>query len=501
MLSATTSISLLHGIVFLGVAITLWTISTVVYRLFFHPLAKFPGPRLAACSEFWFIRVWTSGRYSFSMSELHRKYGDVVRVATNELSFASPAAYSDIYNHASKDRVLFPKDEVFYTVDSSVTRPSILFAIDAQDHRSQRRSLSHAFSAKALRDNGESVQAHVKLLIEQLGQKAGPGTDGANMSEVFNWLTFDIIGDLVFGESFDALNQWKSSVWVSLILSFLRQITFLPVFNRLCIPKSLFIPLIPKDLKVGIETHNKLTAEKVQRRIEMGNSRGREDFFAHILRKEEDSLDVVHLREQAKILILAGSETTANLLTSAMFYLLKCPDKMAKFQDEIRSVFSSVDEITADSVSNLEYLDAVIEEGLRIFPPVPIGPPRVSTGATVDGVYVPKGTVVSVDPWTASHDDRNFARPYEFIPERWIGEGLGDRRDASRAFSLGPRGCLGINLAYMESRITLASLVFAYNWELLNTELDWLSEVRVFIAWEKPHLMVRFHPRGDTHKV
>lgn len=306
---------------------------------------------------------------------------------------------------------------------------------------------------------------------------------------------------MAFGESFDALNQWKSNVWVSLILSFLRQITFLSVFNRLSIPKSLFLPLIPKSLKEGIETHNRLTAEKVQRRIEMGNSRDREDFFAHILRKEEGSLDVVHLREQAKILILAGSETTANLLASAMFYLLRSPDKMAKLQDEIRSAFSSMDEITADSVSNLEYLEAVIEEGLRIFPPAPFGPPRVSTGAIVDGVYVPKGTVVSVDTWTTSHDDRNFARPYEFIPERWIGEGLGDRKDASRAFSLGPRGCLGINLAYMESKITLASLVFAYDWELLNTELDWLSEVRIFMIWEKPDMMVRFHPRGDAQKV
>ncbi|KAH7233411.1 cytochrome P450 [Fusarium tricinctum] len=501
MLSATASISLFHGIFFLGVAITLWTIHTVVYRLYFHPLAKFPGPRLAACSEFWFIRAMTSGRHSFDMSKLHRKYGDVVRVATNDLSFASPAAYRDIYNHASKDRVLFPKDEIFYTVDSSVTRPNIVFAIDSQDHRSQRRSLSHAFSAKALRDNEETVQAHVKVLIEQLEHKAGPGTDGVNMSEVFNWLTFDVIGDLTFGESFDALNQWKPNVWVSLILSFLSQITFLSVFNRLSIPKSLFLPVIPKSLKEGIETHNRLTAEKVQRRIDMGNSRDREDFFAHILRKEKGSLDVVHLREQAKILILAGSETTANLLASAMFYLLKCPDKMAKLQDEIRSAFSSMDEITADSVSNLEYLGAVIEEGLRIFPPAPFGPPRVSTGATVDGVYVPKGTVVSVDTWTTSHDDRNFARPYDFIPERWIGKGLGDRKDASRAFSLGPRGCLGINLAYMESRITLASLVFAYDWELLNTELDWLSEVRIFMIWEKPDMMVRFHPRGNTHKV
>ncbi|KAF5659558.1 cytochrome P-450 monooxygenase [Fusarium heterosporum] len=451
------------------------------------------------------------------MSEVHRKYGDAVRIAPNEMSFSSPNAYKDIYNHASKDRELFPKSEMFYTIDPSVTRPGILFAIDPKDYRSQRKSLSHAFSAKALRDNEESVKNHIRILVKQLSQKAGSGTDGVDVSKVFNWFTFDIIGewhllktyqqlanrsgDLAFGESFNSLEQWTESPWISLILGFIYHITIVVIFKRLSIPLSVFTWLTPKALEEDIRTHNRITTEKVNRRIEIGNSRESEDFFAHILRKEKNEVDVVHLREQAKILVLAGSETTANLFSAVTYYLLKGPDKLAKLQAEIRSAFSSMDEITADSVSQLDYLNGVIEEGLRIFSPAPIGPPRTCTGATIDGFYVPQGTIVSVDAWTTSHDARNFTRPYEFIPERWIGEGLGDRKDASRPFSLGPRGCLGINLAYMESRITLASLVFAFDWELVSTELDWLKEVKLYIAWQKPALMVRYHPRIDTQSA
>ncbi|KAF4336116.1 isotrichodermin C-15 hydroxylase (cytochrome P-450 monooxygenase CYP65A1) [Fusarium beomiforme] len=475
-----------------------WIIGLVIYRLHFHPLAKFPGPKLAACSEFWYLRTWASGCYVHHMRDLHRKYGDVVRTASNELSFRSPTALKDIYNHVSKDRPIFLKSDIFYTADPSVTRPDIIFTRDPIDHRLQRRSLSHAFSAKALRDNEESVQYHVNLLLERLGQNAGPGTEGANMTEVFNWLTFDIIGDLTFGESFDSLNQWRPSEWVNWLLAFITSLTLLPFINRFKIPMSLLMSLMPKGLKERVDSHNRETTEKVKGRIEMGNSRDREDFFAYILRKESDNLDLVHLREQAKVLMLAGSETTASLLAAATFFLLKNPDKLVALQNEVRSAFSSRDDITGDAVARLPYLNGVIEEGLRVFPPVPVGAPRVCTGGTIDGHYVPKGVVVSVDGFATTHDERNFTRPDEFLPERWVGEGFGDRKEASKPFSLGPRGCLGINLAYLEARIAMASLAWKYDWELVNKDLDWLADVKLHVLWEKPKMMVRYHPRDEV---
>ncbi|OBS16941.1 hypothetical protein FPOA_12492 [Fusarium poae] len=231
----------------------------------------------------------------------------------------------------------------------------------------------------------------------------------------------------------------------------------------------------------------------VEHRIKLGDLHDREDFFAQTIR--QGNLDRVHLREQAKILLLAGSETTATFLSGVTYFLLKNPDTLARLQTEIRKSFSSSREITGESTSGLTYLNAVIEEGLRLFPPAPFGLPRVCPGATINGLFIPKGTIVSVDTYTVSHDARNFHQPNNFIPDRWIDRKWKVNRDASRPFSLGPRGCLGMNLAYLEARMTLASLIYAYDLELVNQAIDWFSHVTFQTVWKKPPLMVRFHPR------
>jgi hypothetical protein len=94
------------------IATIIWLAYTVIYRIYFHPLSKYPGPKLAACSHFWFIRTWSSGFYPQRIEELHRKYGDIVRISTNELSFRSPTAFKDIYNHVSKDKPVFPNKSI-----------------------------------------------------------------------------------------------------------------------------------------------------------------------------------------------------------------------------------------------------------------------------------------------------------------------------------------------------------------------------------------------------
>jgi cytochrome P450 len=156
--------------------------------------------------------------------------------------------------------------------------------------------------------------------------------------------------------------------------------------------------------------------------------------------------------------------------------------------------------INSDSTQNLPYLFAVIEEGLRLFPPVPIGLQRLSPGAEVDGYYVPKGTTVSISAWTQTHSEKYFHNPRGFHPERWLPDHhplydpdfKNDVRDASKPFSIGPRACLGINLAYMEMRIILARLVWEFDWELLSTEIDWERDTEVKLLWRKPKQRVRF---------
>ncbi len=88
---------------------------------------------------------------------------------------------------------------------------------------------------------------------------------------------------------------------------------------------------------------------------------------------------------------MAGSETSTTLLSGLTYYLLKNPDTLRYLQSEVRGAFKDASEIDSNSASKLPYLFAAIEEGLRIFPPVAFGLPRVSPGATVDGHYIPAG--------------------------------------------------------------------------------------------------------------
>ncbi|KAI0022327.1 cytochrome P450 [Xylariomycetidae sp. FL0641] len=356
-----------------------------------------------------------------------------------------------------------------------------------------RRYLSHAFSAKSIRDDEVVVQKYIDMFIEQVGKLGGPGTQGLNVSETFNWITFDIIGDLTFGEPFNAVAEGKSNFWISLVVratlfGWLSGAQYRFPFLKLIMPL-----VTPDRAKDNFINHRKLTNEKLNKRIAQGNTGNREDFLAHSIRKGNVSYE--ELRSNSIVLIIAGSETTATALAATTYFLLTHPATLARLQREVRGAFATFDQITGDATNQLPYLHAVVEEGLRLFPPVPFGLPRVSPGTTIDGHWVPAGTIVSTDTFVVAHDPRNFAQPYAFRPERWLTNGEGDNCDASKPFSLGPRACLGVNLAYLELRLVLAKMVYAFDWELLSTDVDWWDRARCYVLWEKPAVFVRYHPR------
>ena len=162
-----------------------------------------------------------------------------------------------------------------------------------------------------------------------------------------------------------------------------------------------------------------------------------------ISEREKNGTSFQTLQSQASALVVAGSETTATSLSAITYYLCRNPKVYDKLAREIRGAFSNYDQITGRSTDSLIYLKAVIEEGLRLYPPIPIGLPRVSPGETVDGYYVPQGNVVFVSGWAATHSGMNFHNPLDFIPERWLDPECQDKKTASQPFLLGSRSCLG----------------------------------------------------------
>ena len=186
------------------------------------------------------------------------------RTAPNELSFASPATYKDIYGHGTKGEPSFLKSSWYDTGDPV---PSVVTTRDPVNHSRQRRTLAHAFSSRSLKDHEHVIHRYTDLFITQLAKHGGQGSESINVSEAYNWLAFDIIGDLTFGESFNAVTTMKTNYWVS----FMVNSAFFGTMLGLCksFPQlQLFPPLIlPAHAKRDYLSHRQLTRQKLERRI------------------------------------------------------------------------------------------------------------------------------------------------------------------------------------------------------------------------------------------
>ena len=181
-------------VIALAVSIAVYYASAAVHKLFLHPLAGYPGPTFAALSDFWYISIFISGSLPSTMERLHMRYGDVVRVAPNELSFATPTAFRDIYSHAAGDRKGFAKSSFYQAYE----RPhNILSMRDPREHATRRKMYARAFSTTALMSQTAVVMPYVDLFAHQLDRLATE--QYVDVIQWYTWLIFDITGELTFG--------------------------------------------------------------------------------------------------------------------------------------------------------------------------------------------------------------------------------------------------------------------------------------------------------------
>jgi cytochrome P450 len=476
-------------------ALFIYISSNVVYNVYFHPLASFPGPKIYGATRLAYIRTLLHGRLPYTLREFHAKYGDVVRIAPSELSFNNAEAWKDIYGH----RVGHPqmaKDKAFYGSQSEF--PDSIITANNEDHSRFRRLLAHAFSDKAIREQEPLLIKYVDLLVRRLRESVKDGEEVLDMVARYNWTTFDAFGDLGFGESFACLENEGYHPWVKMLFDGIKASSFIQCAKRYPYLSFLLIKLVPKSLEAKRKAHLELVVEKVNKRVASGADRV--DFMDYILKHNDDGKGMTtgELYSNASVLIIAGSETTATLLSGCTYHLLKNPNVLQKLVKEVREAFASNEEITITGVNNLAYMLAVLDESLRIYPPVPQGLPRRvgPEGDTVGGKWVPGGTSVAIHQYAANHDPKNFALPDQFIPERFLGDPrfANDKSQALQAFSVGPRNCIGRNLAYVEMRLILAKVIWNFDMELTDDSENWADQ-RIFTLWEKKPLNVKLRSR------
>lgn len=393
--------------------LTGYVLSHAIYNVYFHPLSAFPGPWLSRASRLPHVVSLLRGRSHKYVLEGHRRYGAVVRIAPNELAFADARAWNDIMGHRKPDEPEMGKALHFYRPFDGT--PLTIVTETREAHSRLRRALAYGFSERSLKEQQPIIKGYIDLLMKGLRESSQGGTAKVDMVRCefglrvgwrscskaadcgyiflagYDCMAFDIIGDLAFGDSFGSLQAGTLHPWVAMIFQSIKFAAWIAASKQVSWLRPFVLLQAPKDLMKRHVEHKRLTREKTLKRIEIGADRP--DFMAGLLAKKQDlNLGLAHLEANADILIKAGSETTATVLSGATFLLGTNPDKLAKLTNEVRSAFKSEDEIDYMSVSKLEYMLACLDETMRLYSPVPIGLPRLTPkgGGTICGHYVPE---------------------------------------------------------------------------------------------------------------
>ncbi|KAK0612198.1 cytochrome P450 [Immersiella caudata] len=495
-LARSTSIILLASLIYL-----------FVYRYFFHPLSGFPGPRLAPFSNaLWF---WTllRGRAPWVNHSWHKRYGPVVRIGVNHLSFSTHAAQKIIYGFGTKKVPSFAKDPEFSTpeVDGTV---NIIVEIDKQEHARMRRMLSHGFSTTNLLEHERIIHRRTDEMMDRLhALREENGKPGIDIVKWSYHITYDITGEMCFGDTWEiqtAKQPQGKFHWADVITAttnvndMLRAVCVVPGLS------SLVTWLMPKALQDTIVRHAEYATEHTQARLAMETNR--KDFVHHMLHAKGCPRPTdAEIASHFQAIMLAGSITTATFLPATIYYLCRAPLKRARLIKEIRERFPTERDITARALMDeCPYLNAVCEESLRVYPPAGAAHlTRVvpSGGCDIAGHWVPGGTRVSVHPWSILRDSTNFHAPDQFIPERWLPtepeSQRGDKLETHLPFSSGPRGCLGKNLAYLEMRIIIAKFFWRFDVSWFDENVDWDRDSMGYTVWKKPDFRILVKQRDD----
>ncbi|CAG1974456.1 unnamed protein product [Fusarium graminearum] len=392
------------------------TASILIYRAFFHRLRSFRGPFMAKLSRFYLL--WTvakTNRGCEDIQRLHEKYGTIVRIGPRELSINLPPAIPLIYGWSDK----ITKSPWYGQVSNDITEISLNSTRDPKAHKERKVLWGKAFGPKCFSKDFGMLK----------GKTEHPAIKGVH-------------------ESMMAIGVLGTVPW---LLSMLGKIPGAAGgytrFTRWC----------HEQLQ---ETRKIRTSLKDQ---------DPQDIMSYLLRAKEDGESCAPpgdkaMEEDARLVIIAGSDTVASAITNVFYHLAKNPDCYQALQDAMWQHFpNGGSEWTYEKVRAVPYLDWVINESLRLRPPVPGGLTRVTPpeGLWVDDVFIPGDIVISVPTYTMQRDENYWSDALSFKPERW--KGLSTKNTPYIPFTRGQGYCPGEPLAMMEMRMVVGLIALRYN--------------------------------------
>ncbi|KAK8094235.1 hypothetical protein PG997_000920 [Apiospora hydei] len=465
-------------------------------------LRHIPGPQWTGLSDIPHIRAFLSERCCEWYASVSETYGPIARVGPNTVLTSSAEFWESVNVKPG-----YKRSKWFYNAARFDWRRDNCFTmIDVEQHDARRKMMAPGYSGRENLELERDVDTCVAKLVQLVGSYADNRKNGAfDLANKLQFLTLDVIGLVGFGKSFGLLDVdadphefvrsteaglRRINKLMALGLSWTNRVPFLGPsvepdaekatgFDKMLATSSDMVGAREKAFRKNLESSTTKTAERA-------------DMLASFMR---NGLFGDELKTESLLQIVAGSDTTAGSLRGTMLYLMAHPRVYRALQDEIDAAVragkapsaESGEVITYAQTKALPYLQAVVREGIRIFPPLtdPFARDVQAGGDTVviDGqeVFLPVG--VSVIPsWTAMHRDRKLygADADLFRPERWLESEQPDadrlramRRTNDLMFGHGKYTCLGKPVALIEIHKTVFELIRHFEWGLVNPVNPW----------------------------
>ncbi|CAI6341820.1 unnamed protein product [Periconia digitata] len=426
--------------------------SIAVYRLFFHPLRHFPGPRGAALSKLWHVwHCWTSQNHIL-LDSLHKQYGDFVRIGPNGLAMFHPAALV-VMDGGGNTNVPSEWYDIVYP------RTSPIFSRNGVEHRDRRRSWDLALSGKAMNDYLPRIRNRVSSLLNVIADvKSTPIV----LNDIVYSFAHDAASDFAFNENFGML---ESPTWHRIVAQQRSALSLLGRLNSaiwLVRIGLVFFPFIPaveawKNLLDFCDT----LAEK-----RLINEATEPDILSYLIQDLQQNSKNLSDKEKKNLLsgnavtaMVGGSDTTGSGLTSIFYFLALHPHHADKIYNELRHLSHPYD---THQLSKIAHLNGVINESMRLLPAALTAITRITgpEGLDIDDTFIPPNTKIGSPRYTVQRMESAFANPLEFIPERWSTQPalIKDAR-AFAPFGFGRRACVGKPLALAQIRLVLANVI------------------------------------------
>ncbi|KAI0154157.1 putative benzoate 4-monooxygenase cytochrome P450 [Xylariaceae sp. FL1272] len=460
-----------------------------------YRLSHIPGPRVASLSNlprvFW-VKTGQGQKYH---QHLHNVYGEIVRMGPNMVSVSNPETIPTLY----PTRPGFPKSDLYATLRPySRDNNGLKVVFNTQDeklHKHLKSPIAPLFSLT----NTVTFEGLVDQVLEcfetQLDRRFSETNKMFNFGNWLQYFAFDVMGTLTFSERYGFLEQgqdvhgilaaiwshWKGSAAIT-------QITWTdPIVNRNRFVQTFrkaggtaILGYIDRVLKERISERDANPDEKMSGVGSATSKVNERDFLDHFLAAHEANPDLPSWAPTAWMFsnVLAGSDSTATVIRTVMCHdnLLCHPETLEKLYQELCAAGVTMPYPKWNEVCDLPYLDACVQEGVRLHPPFAFHFERVvpQGGIEILGTFLPEGTVVGGNPYVTNRHEATFgSNPDSWVPERWLIHGDAYRKKLEQSlltFGAGRRVCLGKHIGILELKKVVPFLVMNYKMEVVNPE-------------------------------